>query len=442
MRNRFIKLKTTGAVFSLLLVLGVFLDIQAQTDWLQWGGPTRNFVSTSKGLAASWPASGPKQLWTRPLGQGHSSILVSGNTLYTMYSQGEQEVVIALAANTGKTIWEYKYDAPTAGMNYKEGLGPHSTPLLVGNRLFTVGAIGKFHALDAKTGKVLWFHDLWKEYGGTKMGRGYSCSPLLYKNTIILTLGGAGQTLIAFSPNDGTVVWKNLSLDMSPTSPIIINVDGQDQLIAFLGKAIAGVDPTNGELLWSHPHVTDWGLNISNPVWGPDNLLFLSSAYNGGSRVLKLEQKDRKTTVTELWFHRRLRLHHTTAIRIGDHIYASSGDFGPAFLSGVNIKTGETTFQDRSFPKSNLLYADGKLIILDEDGNLVLATVSPEGLKVISKASLMKNLAWTAPTLVGTKLYIRDRQTIMAVDLSETRVALNEGMFKNRTTIDPGFSQR
>jgi outer membrane protein assembly factor BamB len=405
-----------------LLLLCFVISSQAQTDWLQWGGPTRNFVSTSKGLAPSWPASGPKQLWTRPLGQGHSSILVSGNTLYTMYSQGEQEVVIALAADTGKTIWEYKYDAPTAGMNYKEGLGPHSTPLLVGDRLFTVGAIGKFQALDKKTGKVLWSHDLWKEYGGTKMGRGYSCSPLLYKNTIIITLGGQGQTLIAFNPNDGAVVWKNQSLDMSPASPIIINVDGQDQLVAFLGKVIAGVDPNNGELLWSHPHVTDWGLNISTPVWGNDNLLFVSSAYSGGSRVLKLAQAGGKTSVTELWFNNRLRIHHGTAIRLGDYIYGSSGDFGPSFFCAINVKTGEITFQDRSFPKINSLYADGKLIILDEDGNLVLATVSPAGLNVISKVSLMRNLAWTAPTLAGTKLYIRDRQTIMAVDLSRVVV--------------------
>jgi outer membrane protein assembly factor BamB len=374
-------------------------------------------MTTAKGLAASWPASGPKQLWSRPLGQGHSSILVSGNTLYTMYSQGQQEIVIALAADTGKTIWEHKYDAPTAGMNYKEGLGPHSTPLLAGDRLFTVGAIGMFHALDKKTGKVLWSHDLWKEFGGKKMDRGYSCSPLLYKNTIILTLGGQGQTLIAFNPADGSVVWKNQSLDMSPSSPIIINVDGQDQLVAFMGKQIAGVNPDNGELLWSHPHVTDWGLNISTPVWGNDNLLFLSSAYSGGSRVLKLAQAGGKTTVTELWFNNRLRIHHGTAIRIGDYVYGSSGDFGPAFFAAINVKTGDIAFQDRSFPKINSLYVDGKLIILDEDGNLALATVSPAGLKVISKVSLMKNLAWTAPTLVGTKLYVRDRQAIAALDL-------------------------
>jgi outer membrane protein assembly factor BamB len=406
---------------SLLVVsfsLNGSIETKAQSEWPQFGGPERNFNAKAKGLAASWPSAGPKQLWTRPLGQGHSSIIVDGKKLYTMYSVGEEEVVIALAADTGKTIWEYKYSAPTAGIDYEYGFGPHSTPLLVGNLLYTVGSVGMLHALNKETGKVVWSHDLWKEYGGKKMGRGYSCSPLAYKNTLILTLGGKDQTIVAFNQKDGSVAWKSLNLDLSPSSPMLINVDGQEQMVIFLGKEIVGVDPNNGALLWSHGHITEWGLNISTPVWGSDNLLFLSSAYSGGSRVLKLTQKDGKTTVEELWFHRRLRLHHGTAIRIGDYIYASSGDFGPSFLAGVNVKTGEIVFQDRSFPKTNLLYADGRLIILDEDGNLALATVSPEGLKVVSKVALMRNIAWTAPTLVGSKLYLRDRRTITAVDLS------------------------
>lgn len=416
MRYR-IRFRTIALGGTILFQLCLSGSARAQSDWHQWGGPTRNFVSTSKGLAASWPATGPKQLWSRPLGQGHSSIIVSGDTLYTMYSQGEQESVVALSAATGKTIWEHKYDAPTAGMRYEEGLGPHATPLLIGDRLYTVGSLGMFLALDAKTGKVIWSHDLWKEYNGTKRQRGYSSSPLLYQGTIILPVGGQGQALMAFNPKDGSVVWKNQTLDASPSSPIIINVDGQDQLIAFMGKQIAGLNPNNGELLWSHPHVTDWGLNISTPVWGNDNVLFISSAYSGGSRALKLSQTGGKTTVSELWFNNRMRIHHSTAIRIGDYVYGSSGDFGPAFFAGVNVKTGEIAFQDRSFPKTNFVYADGKLIIVDEDGHLALATVSPAGLKVISKFSLLRNLAWTAPTLVGTKIYVRDRQTIAALDL-------------------------
>jgi outer membrane protein assembly factor BamB len=289
--------------------------------------------------------------------------------------------------------------------------------LLIGDRLYTVGSLGMFQALDSKTGKVVWSHDLWKEYNGTKRQRGYSASPLLYKNMIILPVGGPGQALMAFNPKDGSVIWKNQTLEASPASPIIINVDGQDQLIAFMGKEVAGLNPMNGDLLWKHPHVTDWGLNISNPVWGNDNLLFISSAYSGGSRMLKLSQAGGKTTATEVWFNNRMRIHHSTAIRIGDYIYGSSGDFGPAFFAGINVKTGEIAFQDRSFPKTNFVLADGKLVILDEDGNLALASVSPAGLKVISKTSLMKNLAWTVPTLVGTKLYVRDRQTIAALDL-------------------------
>lgn len=407
----------TFGLASILFFFCIPIVTRAQADWPQWGGPSRNFISTSKGLAASWPEKGPKQLWSRPLGQGHSSIIVAGNTLYTMYSQGDQETVIALAADTGKTIWEHKYDAPTAGMRYDEGLGPHATPLLIGDRLYTVGSLGMFHTLDAKTGKVIWSHDLRKEYNATKRERGYSSSPLLYKGTIIIPVGGPGQALMAFNPKDGSLVWKNQTLDASPSSPIVINVDGQDQLIAFMGKQIAGLDPNNGELLWSHPHVTNWGLNISTPVWGSDNLLFVSSAYSGGSRVLKLSQSGGRTTVSELWFNNRMRIHHSTAIRIGDFVYGSSGDFGPAFFAGVNVKTGEIAFQDRSFPKTNFVYADGKLIIVDEDGHVALATVSPAGLKVISKFSLLRNLAWTVPTLVGTKLYVRDRQTIAALDL-------------------------
>ena len=214
-------------VLASLLISGIFVDAQSQSDWSQWGGPRRDFTTTSKGLAAAWPATGPKQLWTRPLGAGHSAILASGNTLYTMYSVGDQEIVIALAADTGKTIWEYKYDAPQAGMNYEAGVGPHSTPLLIGDMLYTVGATGKLFALDKKTGKVAWSQDLWKDHGGRKMDRGYSCSPIAYKNTIILTLGGGqNQTLIAFNQKDGSVAWKNGSLDMSPSSPILINVDG------------------------------------------------------------------------------------------------------------------------------------------------------------------------------------------------------------------------
>src|SRR5215470_10779044 len=202
----------------------------AQTaNWPQWGGPQRNFMVDAKGLAETWPAGGPKRLWSRALGEGHSSVVVDADRLYTMYSRGEQEFVVALDAATGKTVWEKSYAAPTRGLELEFGKGPHSTPLIAGNLLITVGVIGKLQAFEKQTGNPVWSNDLWQEYGGKRMGRGYSCSPLAYKNTVILTVGGAGQSLMAFDMKTGAVVWKKQDFDLSPSTPTIIKVDGQDQ---------------------------------------------------------------------------------------------------------------------------------------------------------------------------------------------------------------------
>jgi outer membrane protein assembly factor BamB len=399
----------------------------ASAGWPQWGGPNRNFVIDSKGLASSWPAGGPKKLWSRALGEGHSAIAVDGGRLYTMYRpagltsyvrRSQQEVIAALDAATGNTIWEYKYDSPTAGVDYSQGAGPHATPLVTADRVYATGSRKELFALDKANGRVVWSHDLIKEYGASGPGRGYSCSPLLYNGTIIVSVGGPGQALAAFNQRTGALVWKAGDMDHSPSSPIVADVDGQKQLIVFGGDVVAGVDPANGKTLWTHPHSTSWGLNISTPLWSPaDHLLFVSSAYNTGSRVLDLRQSNGRTTVAEKWFSNRMRVHIGTVIRIGNYVYGSSGDFGPAFITAIDINSGKVAWQDRSFARAQLLYADGKLVILDEDGNLGLATASPDGLKVLAKAPILDHLSWTPPTLVGTRLYVRDRKNIVALDL-------------------------
>jgi outer membrane protein assembly factor BamB len=404
--------------------------LSAQTkpaSWTQWGGPTRDFMSPSTGLAATWPKTGPRRLWSRAFGEGHSMVLAEGNRLYSMYrpagpSRGrfaQEEIVAALDAATGKTIWEHKYPSPTVGIDYTEGAGPHATPLILGNRLIAAGSRREFFALDKNTGKVLWSHDFMKEYAAPDIDRGMANSPLLYNDTVIVAIGGKGQAVGAFNPNTGALLWKAGDVDYSPASPILITVDGQPQLVVFGGDRIAGMDPANGRTLWTHPHRTDWGLNISNPVWSAsDRLLLFSSAYGTGSRALELRQAGGKTSVIERWANHRVRVHIGTIIRIGDHAYMSSGDFGPAFLTAINIKTGAVAWQDRTFARAQLLHADGKLVVLDEDGSLGLVTVSPQGMKVLARAAILQSRAWTPPTLVGGTLYVRDRQTIAAYDLS------------------------
>jgi len=399
---------------------------QTTPSWTQFGGAGRDFVSDSKGLASTWPASGPKKLWSRSLGEGHSSVLVENGRLYTMYRQitrqpsvSHEEVVAALDAASGKTIWEFKYPASPAGIQFDQGFGPHSTPLIVGNRLFAASSRSELFALDKMTGKRIWSHDFVKEFNAPLTARGYSGSPLLYNGTIIVTMGGPNQAVAAFDQASGKLLWKNGYFVWAPASPILIDVDKQPQLVVFGGDVVTGMDPANGRELWRQPHKTDWGLNISTPVWVADqHLLLVSSAYGVGTRALELRQSAGKTTVTEKWHSQRMRIHIGTIIRLGEHAYASSGDFGPALISAIDLKSGAIAWQDRSFARAQLLYADGKMIVLDEDGVLGLATVSPQGLKVLAKASVLQHLAWTPPTLVGTTLYVRDRQTISAFDLS------------------------
>ena len=353
-------------------------------------------------------------------------VLAEGGRLYSMYRPAapargrfaQEEIVAALDAASGKTIWEYKYASPTSGVDFSEGAGPHATPLIVGNRLIVAGSRREFFALDKQTGKLLWSKDFIKEYHAPEIDRGMANSPLLFNDTILIPIGGKGQALGAFNPTTGALIWKAGDVEYSPASPMLITVDGQQQVVMFGGDRIAGMDPSSGRTLWSHPHRTDWGLNISSPVWSPaDHLLVFSSAYGVGSRALELRQAGGKTTVAQRWSTSRVRVHIGTIVRIGDLVYMSSGDFGPAFLTALDTKTGAIAWQDRSFARAQFLYADGKLIILDEDGTLGLATVSRQGLKVLARAPILEHLAWTPPTLVGRMLYVRDRTTIAAYDL-------------------------
>lgn len=391
----------------------------ATLGWPSWGGPNGDFTVDGKGLPASFAAAAPKRLWQRSLGEGYSAIVTDGALIYTMYRRGHEEVVVAIEPEAGATKWEYAYDATfQSGMAMENGPGPHATPLVFGDRVYTIGILAKMHAFDKRTGRIVWSKDLYKDFpDSTFMRRGYAVSPIAYKNTILVKLGGRGHAVVALDPSDGSPVWKKQNFSNSSSSSIVIKVDGQDQLVTTFSDEVVGLDPNNGGLLWSHPHHTSWGLNISTPIWGAGNLLFTSSAYNGGARVLHLSQSGGKTKVDELWSSNRMRIHHSNAIRIGDYVYASSGDFGPAPMTAVEVKTGKVAWQDRTFGKVNMVLVNEKVILLDEGGDLAMAMLSPAGMQVRWRVQLLESNAWTAPTLVGTKLYVRDRRKMVALDL-------------------------
>lgn len=385
----------------------------------------------SGSLADAWPEGGPPVIWSRPLGNGHSAVVEDEGRLLTMYRTGNprgrqgpwdaEEVVVALDAATGRTVWEHRY--PSRQEDFSFGAGPHSTPLVVGDRVFTIGTNQQMFAFDKRTGEVLWSHDFIAEFGSPELlirpvvKVGYGCSPIAFRDTVICSVGGPGQSVMAFRQDDGGVVWKSGDFLTGAAAPIVIDVDGETQAVFLGGGTITGLDPSDGRILWSTPHDPGNDLNCGTPIWGPDNILFVSSAYKAGSRAIRLSRSDGVTNVEELWFTNQTRFMFLSSVRVGDWVYGTTGDFGPSFLTALNVRTGEPAWRHRGFSRASLLHADGKTIVMDEDGDLALVKVSPEGATVLAQAKIFDTVSWTVPTLVGTTLYARDREKIVALDL-------------------------
>jgi outer membrane protein assembly factor BamB len=337
-----------------------------------------------------------------------------------MYGKRREEVVISCDATTGQTLWEH-----TTPMTFESdaapdmGNGPYSTPLIVGDRVFTTGVAGRLQAIDKKSGKLLWTQQLWTNHNGTQVMYGYASSPIAWRDTVIVPVGGRGKAVMAFKQADGSVAWAKHDYPNAYSSPLLIKVDGLDQLVVMMDGAVFAVNPNNGELQWETPFRASYGIAVATPVWGEGNLLFFSAEYDAGAKVMRLQRTGNQVKAAEVWTSNRLRLHHGNAMRIGDTLYFSSGGKGSvAIFTAVDVRSGKILWQDRSIGKATFVWADQKLITLDGDGSLMIVHPAPEGFTVAAKVPLLTSLAWTPPVLVGSLLYLRDRRNMMAVDLA------------------------
>ncbi|UCE62091.1 MAG: PQQ-like beta-propeller repeat protein [Phycisphaerales bacterium] len=418
------------------LLVGLFVACgfagATDTDWPQWGGPNRNFTVDTSGLADQWPPGGPRKLWHRTLGDGYSSIVAHGDMLYTMCRKGPdytQEYTVCLDAKTGKTIWEQGHPAPPGSApDYSSwgGGGPNSTPLIVGERLFTLGSRTMMHCRSRTTGDVLWKHDLEAEYRGTSSGNseGYSPSPIAYKNLVIVLIGHLkhnqerkGQSLVAFDQESGRVVWKSQDFVAGASSPILINFAGKEQIVLLVADQLLGINPADGRLLWRYDYPMRYRTMIVTPVWNGDDLIFCRAGAQAaeGTSTVRLTERDGRIIPEELWTSTKLSIFVPTPVHIGDHLYGAVEQG----LVAIDFKTGERKWVQRRFPNAACIHADGKLIILDENGKLTLTTATPEELTVLAQDTVTERYSYSVPTLVGTTLYVRDRRHIMALDLGK-----------------------
>lgn len=397
-------------------------------EWGQWGGPMRDFSLPANTVINPWGESGLESVWSAELGDGSSTIVTDGKTLYTIYRTydgetiGQEEIVAAIDAATGKTKWEYKYAAEVpADRGWQGEKGPNGSPLLYKGMVFTLGFNSDLIALDATTGKKVWSYNLINDFNADVIYFGNACSPIGYGDNVIVMGFGDDAGTYAFNAKSGEIAWKSEKMFNSYSSPIIASIHGTEQLVGVGGKHAWGLSPVTGETLWKHELKNAERTNAPTPMSFPDNQLLIAGQGVAGAMLLQVNKTDDGFSTEEKWHNRKIGLFMGTHVRIDDLVLGGDRRLMFAF----NWKTGEILWRKRGFRNPKLVAAGNRALILADDGILTLATFDNEGLNKLAETKLLENRTWTAPTVSGNTLFARDRRVIKAVKLPKEAAAIS-----------------
>jgi outer membrane protein assembly factor BamB len=290
--------------------------------------------------------------------------------------------------------------------------GPRATPAVDGDRVYTLGATGTLLCLEAATGTRIWQQDLLKIAGRDCPMHGYCGSPLVVSDRIYIQPGGPnGRSIAALDKKDGSVVWQALDDGVGQATPVWVEVGGSRQVIFFTGAGAIGIAPQDGKLLWRYPWKTRFDLNIATPIY-EDGEVFISSNYGTGGAVFRLTDKKEPET---LWKSLAMQNHISTSILYEGHLYG----FSEQRLRCVNFQTGKVEWDKSGLGRGTLVIADGRLIILGDHGELILAEINPAAYAEVSRCQVFdkQTLTWTVPVVSGGRLFLRSQNALLALDL-------------------------
>lgn len=390
------------------LALAAGADLPAGTDWPQFRGPQQNGVSPEKGLLRSWPESGPKVLWKKPIGSGFSTVSVVGDALYTLAVEGESEMAYRLRASDGEVVWR----APL-GPVFPEvfGNGPRSTPRVEGDVVYVLSATGRLHALGTKDGARLWEMDLVKELGSLTPQRGFASSPVVDGELLLLEAGGTeGRSVVALDKKTGKIRWSALNGDPGYMTPLAVTIDGVRQYVFVRTDGEIVSLRQDGSVHWRHPWRTG---AIASPLFLPPNRIFASATDDAGAVLLEIGTAEGKATVREVWNNRLMKNHFSSSVLYEGHIYG----FDNASLKCLVAETGEQKWVQRGYGKGSLIAADGLLYVLSDQGQLLLAEATSEGFREKGKVQVLEGRSWTAPVLSHGRLYLRNDKEMIVLDV-------------------------
>ena len=407
----------------LLLTLGLVTGLNA-ADWPQWRGPDRTGISRETGLLKEWPKDGPKLAWqVNDAGVGYGAVAAVGDRVYLTGNEGmTNEFARALNAKDGKAVWTTPLGkvAPNQGPQYPAA---RSTPTVDGDRIYVLGSDGDLACLEAATGKAVWTKNLRKDFGGKPGNWAYSESPLVDGDVVVVTPGGADATLVALNKKTGETVWKAPVPGGDAAgyaSVVATEAAGVKQYVQFVGRGVVGVDARTGKFLWRFDETGKGPANMPTPVVA-EGFVYTSGARPAAGGLVKLVSTGGEVKAEKVYLERDRPSSIGGQVLVNGHLYGTI----PNALVCVEFATGKVTWSEKSVTASSVLFADGRLYLHGEDGQVVMAEANPE--KYVEKGRFTPpgrpkavnrgDKAWAYPALADGKLYIREHGTLWCYDV-------------------------
>lgn len=417
----------SGAVLAAVILAGV--SPARASDWPHWRGPALSGISSETGWSTVWPQEGPRQLWKTGVGIGFSSMAVADGRVFTMGNTNNEDTVFCFDAEKGAVLWKHTYPCGLRPQ-YNEG-GPGATPTVDGSRVFTLSKEGHLFCFDAATGRVVWQRHVVQKDGVTMPRWGFAGSPLVHGDRLLLNVGSAGM---AVRKDTGAVVWLSGTAAAGYATPVPLKLEGQDVVLIFAAKALVCAAVQDGRELWRYPWTTKWDLNIADPIVQGDRA-FISSFDQGGA-VLKFDVRG----AAEVWRNQNLANHFNSCVLLDGFLYGVHGntDRPPGEFHCVDFATGELKWTDRASGFGSVLSADGKLIVLSDKGELMVAPARPTGFQPVARAQVLGGKCWTTPVLANGRLFCRNVQGVLvALDLRDAAAGTGKAAEGNPQALFP-----
>ncbi|HEX7284389.1 MAG TPA: PQQ-binding-like beta-propeller repeat protein [Vicinamibacterales bacterium] len=381
----------------------------AAQDYPQWRGAQRDGAATFNAPRA-WPDRLTLK-WKVDVGTGYAAPITVGDRVYAFSRQGEDEVMRALDAATGKTVWETKYNAtykPNPAATRTHGTGPKATPTFAEGRLFTLGMTGAVTAFDASTGKQLWQ----KPGGAVEPLYHTAMSPLVDRGLVIVHVGGHNNgALTAFDARTGEVKWSWNGDGPAYGSPVAADLGGTRQIVTMTQDNLVGVSASTGELLWRRPYTVRSTRNAVTPILHGQTIIVSGLGMPvTGFRVLN---RDGKWQFEDVWTNNDVSMDMSTGVLIGTALYGFSPRNSGQFFA-VDANTGQTLWvsEPRQGDNAAVVRAGDLWFALETDAELVVARANPKQHEIVKRYTVADSATWAQPVLAGERVLVKDVSTI------------------------------